>query len=690
MKMFSLKFYTCILLSVFFLIALRRQLFFLSQGILGRDWPYFYPEQLSVLPVIPYAWQTHIGLGGPQLSPWIDTYLYVIVNIFVKGLHLPWGTVLVVFFFVIAILISIFSSLFLSKIFLGKYAPITPLIYTTNTYFLLILSGGQLGVALSFATAPLVFACFVQTIRILLDGSQMIPRSAIQWLVYLSLALALQMLFDPRITYVTIGGMVVYAVAYFFLFKKHTLIKFLRSLIISLVIPLFVSVLLHSFWILPLFLSGVTKSIGFTEAIRGVSAITFYSFGSFSQSLSFLHPNWPENIFGKTYFLRAEFLLLPIFVFSGLIFLLKDQKHRPKDNLVQRNDQPLAEKAILIPLYLVALVGIFLSKGTNEPFGELYVWFYENVPGFVFFRDPTKFYVLIGLAYSILIPYFLSQASLLLSQNWKARRIYFYVLVLFGIFWLFTLRDVVVGEVQSTRSSGDVPREYVQLKNFLVQDTSFSRTLWIPGTEHFMFYSAAHPAVSAIDYFDMYEPEQIALLLSQTSVKDALRLSGVKYIVVPFDTEGRLFQADRKYDDKKYQHTVAILKNTPELSLVKRFGKIVVFSIPGGKDKFFYQNSEDQLDWFMISPVVYHISAIDTTSFIFSESFNTNWRAKADNEVVRAENYKNLNRFTFSKPYDSIQVYFGTQQYVFVGVVVSIATVFSLVFVFIHYRKKTE
>ena len=36
-------------------------------------------------------------------------------------------------------------------------------------------------------------------------------------------------------------------------------------------------------------------------------------------ALSLLHPNWPENLFGKVYFLQPEFLILPILAFSAFL-----------------------------------------------------------------------------------------------------------------------------------------------------------------------------------------------------------------------------------------------------------------------------------------------------------------------------------------------------------------------------------
>ena len=50
---------------------------------------------------------------------------------------------------------------------------------------------------------------------------------------------------------------------------------------------------------------------------------------------------------------------------------------------------------------LIALIGIFLGKQVDPPFGNSYYWLYENLPGFNAFREASKFYVLIALGYSV-------------------------------------------------------------------------------------------------------------------------------------------------------------------------------------------------------------------------------------------------------------------------------------------------
>ncbi|MCZ7355903.1 MAG: hypothetical protein O8C66_09035 [Candidatus Methanoperedens sp.] len=50
------------------------------------------------------------------------------------------------------------------------------------------------------------------------------------------------------------------------------------------------------------------------------------------------------------------------------------------------------------------VIALFLGKGIHPPFGELYSWMFENIPGFWIYRAPwQKFGILIALGYSFLI-----------------------------------------------------------------------------------------------------------------------------------------------------------------------------------------------------------------------------------------------------------------------------------------------
>ncbi|MEM2900398.1 MAG: hypothetical protein QXT63_06355, partial [Thermoplasmata archaeon] len=61
----------------------------------------------------------------------------------------------------------------------------------------------------------------------------------------------------------------------------------------------------------------------------------------------------------------------------------------------------LMKRKNLIFVLSLFLIGVFFSKGTNPPFGDVFKELYVNVIFFSGFRDPTKFMVLVTLSYSI-------------------------------------------------------------------------------------------------------------------------------------------------------------------------------------------------------------------------------------------------------------------------------------------------
>jgi hypothetical protein len=146
--------------------------------------------------------------------------------------------------------------------------------------------------------------------------------------------------------------------------------------------------LLHSFWILPALLihqNAFTQLGGVTPTI---DSVTYFSFAKFENAISLLHPNWPENIFGKTYFMKPEFLILPLLAFMSIFFVKKEKQNK-----------------LILYFILLGIFGAFLAKGSQDPFGNIYLWMFQHLPGFFLFRDSTKWYTLVAISYAILIPF---------------------------------------------------------------------------------------------------------------------------------------------------------------------------------------------------------------------------------------------------------------------------------------------
>jgi len=640
------------------LIGIIYREWFFSKEIIGGDWPYVFPEVLKDMLFPPSSWVSWQGNGLGGINPVYFLHLYQNFTVSIAYyLGIPWTAIYKIFWFGAFILISAFSSIYLIK----KVVPdlsidkalIAGLIFTTNTYILMVVGGGQMGVALAYAIVPFVLARFL----ILLNSSDFLYRNAI----IAGLTLSAQVLFDPRISYITVMGIGIYILMNFKELNKKRALSLLASCVIVF--------LLHLSWILPLLLFHGNVDQLLDASNTSVEAVRFFSFASFSQSFSFLHPNWPENIFGKVGFMKPEFLLLPILAFSSLLFAHNEKKEK---------------KMFILYFAILALVGSFLAKGANVPFGGIYLSAFTNIPGFIFFRDSTKFYVFVILAYSVLIPFVLEKIS-----N-KIFNVKFLIPALFIFFWLFTINPVILGQLGGTFKSHEVPQEYLSLKDYLNDQSDFFRTLWVPRQQRFTFGSQSHPAVEASPLFNATNSAKLAEAFRQKNTQDYLSKLGIKYVVIPYDSLGEIFLEDRKYDAKKRIELEESLDGINWLDKIQR-GKITIYENKFFKDHFWLENN-DKLTYKMISPVKYslHVNINKPTNLIFSENYNPYWVIKENvNISYSKKTLDNLNSFKLNKigTY-SLEIYFSQESYYSIGRIISIFAFLGILLFLVLLRKE--
>lgn len=495
---------------------------FVGKTLASGDWPYLFKETIQGFSFLP----------DPH-NLWLGPYYQWTSKFFVQYLNISWEFTERFWWFWMFLAISFFSSLFLSKVILGKskYNFISALIFMTNTYILMIVGGGQMGVALAYAFVPAVLGSFINCLN----------KNSFKNLTLAGIILAFQIMFDPRIAYVICFGITLYFFIRLISDKNRwQLIFHFISFLLASAVFIF---LINSPWIIARLLSE-NKNFLSDSSLGSIGSLSFFSFGSFSYVFSLLHPNWPENIFGKTYFLKPEFLSLPILAFSSLLFLAKEEKMK---------------KEILF-FSLLGLLGVFLSKGVQDPFGQIYTWMFSYVPGFTLFRDPTKFYVLIVLSYSILIPFSLGKISKNISSRFKFKTVVALPVILFLLVWAFLVKPALFGGLSGTFKPQQISSNYISLKNFLVKDAVYSVTLWVPNKSSLSFYSSTHPLLEAATFSEKF-----------------LKENKVKYIIVPEDTQRKIFLTDRKYDEKLYKGMIANLAKISYLTQVAKFGKIIVF-----------------------------------------------------------------------------------------------------------------
>ncbi len=634
---------------------------------LGGDSRFFWQENIGDLSGFPSSWDAILnnGIGKPALdSLWITSYLNFTASFTKFGFS--WEVINLVFWILPSIVLSFFSAFFLFNFLFPKkrlYALLAGFIYLFNTYFLMVFFGGQLGVALAYSLAPLVFLGFVRVIK----------ECKLQTSIIAGLILGLQILFDPRLAFITL-----LAVGLYWLFFK-------KNIIFVFAVPAAIAVLLHSYWIIPLLL---TRTPVIPAGFNSLAGFKFFSFTDFSHALSLLHPNWPENIFGKTYFLQPEFLILPIIAFSSLLFI---------------NSKVKTQNSI-ISLAFIGLLGAFLAKGASPPFGEVNRWLFQHFPPMVMFRDPTKFYLLTALSYSILIPFSvcsihewlklkLNPSASLRQRSGQALRasaqnyLPNIFLLLITCYLLLLVRPLWNGELREEFKPREVPPEYVQLKDFLVSQPQFFRTLWLPDWQRFGYFSNTHPAIGKNGFLKE---------LNKDETKQVLENFAVKYIIVPYDSEEEIFLNDRQYDVAQRQELVENLDKIPWLSKVSRFNelnhlsKIAVYEIRDYKDRFWTIGNTEVINWEMKKSTEYvaSVKINEPSTLVFSESFDPNWQMTINDKKIQSEKMHNLfNGFALKEKGDyALTIEYTPQRYVYIGFIISMMTILASIGFLIFYK----
>ncbi len=674
-------------LVLFFFLLLLFLIFrnwFTYSSLSAGDWDYQSVEKIKELSLTPFVWDYNLqnGFGGNNAHILGLSYYYDISTLFLsKYLHFPWFLIERIAWFWLFLGLTIAASSYLSwQLFRqSRYILISIFIYLCNTYILLLVSGGQMGVVLAYAIAPFVLGIFMKTVDEISLSTKMLS-SQLKFSIVAGLALALQILFDIRIVYLTLIAIGLYVV--FNIRHKNILNYILRLLILVIFIPSFIALFLHAFWLLPLIFIRVNPLDQLGAAYNSSEAVKFFSFATFENSLSLLHPNWPENIFGKVSFMRPEFLLLPIVAFSSLLFV--------SNNKLRRN--------ILFFAFL-GLVSSFFAKGANDPFGQIYLWMFNHVPGFIMFRDPTKWYLLTALSYSILIPFSIfSIYDLLKTKHIFSTKIKIFSAPKIFIFLTFCLlllliKPVLIGQVGGTFNPIIIPQEYIKLEKFLAEDQSYSRTLWIPVPQRFGYYSSIHPRVSAQNFFQEQKIDTLLKDITNKKTEINLREASIKYILVPYDSQKEIYIEDRKYNEKKHNKIINTLDKVIWLKRINGFGKIAVYEIKQPEDHFWSSNSSAKISYHIINPTEYLVTIINAREgdrLIFTESYDKQWKATivdADHHELQNNKYGRYNSFIMQgNGTYSVKVSYLPQQLVYKGIVISSLSLITILIVLFMFK----
>jgi hypothetical protein len=553
----KIKFVHLIIIAAFtayVLYAFKYWIF--SAGIVTHgDWGYYFHQTMVSLRE-PYftLWLSDTEFGrvlidvgqAPTYSAygWLASLFNIDYSLSERLIHL-WPTLFVA---------PIASYLLLNELLQDRRAAfVGASIFAFNNYFL-ELDTGHLTLATAFAVSPLAILFYFKAIK----------RPSVTSIILSALFLSICSAYEPRSAYIVVFVMIGYAS---FLFAtevfKHLGISFKKIYqgmnwrSIFPIIPIMVIfAMLNFFWIFGLSFTGSLVNNEITS--RGLFGNSFFSL---IHALALFDPFWtgraPSPFIVNP--IPLIYWIVPVCAFVGLYMRRSDKR--------------------VIFFGIIGLIGILLSKQVDAPIQGLYPWLYAHVPGFNAFREASKFYYLIALSYSILVAAF---CVALLNTEIKKRSLSWIkaLAVLPLLVPILNLAPLENGSIGTLFKNRNVPPPYIVLAKILGQESSFSRTLWLPVTTRWSYSDKNHPSIHDASLVQdawkrftaqassTIKREQNLAVFHTPFIQELLISGGVKYIFVPprQNNDDEDLYASHGYDRDAY---VSFLQSVPFLSYAK-------------------------------------------------------------------------------------------------------------------------
>lgn len=508
----------------FFLVLIPTSIVFfylLLPGFhLANDLHFSFHKELADQFRLPQAWGVRGAEGmGESAIFLLWTWPFTFIISFLNVLGLSFNTIIIIGFITALSVASCGMIKLLKGLGVNKYGIVAgTLTFVINTYFVLLLDGGQLSIALAYAFLPWVFVAFNESLF-----------SRVTKKIKSGFFMGILGFLDIRFVYILFIILVVQFVVSFLLNRTSLKGELLREWAKSTGIAAIILIGINSYWLLPLLLyHNYSPPSSYINPSQGLG-----SFSTIGNSLSILQPHWYKNIFGLLTNLKPEFLVLPFLAFLSPLFT----KYKRK----------------VLLFLIIGLIGIFLSKGENLPFGFVYRFLFTHFPGFSLFRDSTKFYILITLSYSVLLAFLFD----FLNSKMKHGKLF---VVAFGIYLVAIMNPAWQKLLTGTFSSIPYQSEYLKLSQDLESDSSFGRVLWLPTKAPLGYSTPNHPSLEGLRIADkrsfavgrVGQYEAFNFLREYPYIDDLLRIAGIKYIAYPYPDERR---TELKKDNVAYYYT---------------------------------------------------------------------------------------------------------------------------------------
>lgn len=299
-------------------------------------------------------------------------------------------------------------------------------------------------------------------------------------------------------------------------------------------------------------------------------------------------------------------------------------------------------------LTILALIGLFISKGSNPPLGfDFYRWLFEHIPQTMVLRNPyEKFGLVWLLPYSIFFGYGVN----FIYQKLKIQLRILFITLTILLTCVILVWPMWTGTLYTDSARVIIPKYLKEANQFINEDRSDGRILMLPlipgdgikydwgyvGVEPSEFFFSK-PSISKIlrtNYFDDKYMDLYNKFINNIEYNNLLEEMNIKYLVLHHDLVNEASGASSSAQVEED------LKNNPNIRLLENFGKLSVYEFIGDKEgKLFITEREEvpNLSYEKFGPTSYRVNiknAKPPFSLVFKTTFNELWEARISGKKI--------------------------------------------------------
>jgi len=519
---------------------------FLTGPAVWGDAPYYFAEAFREFLLEPSSWNSRGSLGIVNDLYWI----YPLMLIYYGLGYLGFGNEIIIriLFYFPAILFALLAPWLYSRYlgFSSLVSLFSAAVYTLNTYFILVVDGGQIGVGLAYGLFPLTL---MQLHKLITNTMTLQFLKSLATVMFLIIA-------DLRLAAIAILAFLIW-VGFEYINYMKKLGRYDFKILILFILAILA---LSAYWLVPAIKLQPTTGAGIRSDVQLISILN---------PLFLYAPHWPLNEYGKISPPQWLFVGIPLLIFSNLLFKKSRQVN------------------VLIFNFLLFVI---LAKGDSGLLGGVYGWMVDNIPFGGAFRDSTKFFAPVLLFGGILIG-----LSVENFQNLFKRKLFSKIIVMIAFTYLLALiYPALVGNMNGVLAGRQFSRDLEVIADQVSSENDFLRTAWFPERHPLAFSTERKPALDGKnlvnlrtfaslntgthDVFNfLHEPESI----------EWFKVLGIKYLIFSGDTRKTILTGD---DSKDWKNLLELTATTAGLIKEDWGTQLPVYKISDTFPKIFATN----------------------------------------------------------------------------------------------------